>query len=175
MNRYLRKIKSGFLFIKKRIKYGFRWWLSKKAKHSVLVWMFPGLRAKIWKWCGVNMGKNVDIGWEVYLDIMYAKYLTVEDDVWITNRAIVFCHKRDMSKYYIGSRYKECPQVPRPTVIKKGALVSTGAMIMPGVTVGEGAIVGAGAVVTRDVPAWTIVTGVPAKVVKYLEEKPKDE
>ena len=37
-------------------------------------------------------------------------------------------------------------------------------MIMPGVTIGEGAIVGGGAVVTKDVPAWTVVAGVPAKL-----------
>ena len=42
--------------------------------------------------------------------------------------------------------------------------------IMPGVTVGEGAIVGAGSLVVRDVPAWTIVTGNPAKVVKEIGE-----
>ena len=56
-------------------------------------------------------------------------------------------------------------------VIKKGASISVNATIMPGVTIGEGAIVGAGALVTKDVPAWTIVAGVPAKVIKVLEER----
>jgi acetyltransferase-like isoleucine patch superfamily enzyme len=41
---------------------------------------------------------------------------------------------------------------------------------MPGVTVGENSIVSAGAVVTKDVPANTIVAGIPAKVIKTIEE-----
>lgn len=43
-------------------------------------------------------------------------------------------------------------------------------MIMPGVTVGEGAIVGAGSLVTKDIPAWTIAAGRPAKVVKLIPQ-----
>ena len=43
--------------------------------------------------------------------------------------------------------------------------------VMPGVTIGEGAIVGAGSLVTRDIPAWTIAAGRPAKVVKHIPER----
>lgn len=171
MNRYVIKIKNGFSFIGKRIKYGFRWWLSKQAKHSVIVWMIPGLRTKIWRWCGAKVGNNVDIGWEVFLDVMYAKYLTVEDDVWITNRSFILCHRRMVNDYRIGDRYKSHPTKPRPVVIKKGAAIGTAAVIMPGVTIGRGAIVGAGALVTKDVPDWTIVAGVPAKVIRTLEPR----
>lgn len=45
-------------------------------------------------------------------------------------------------------------------------------MIMPGVTVGEGAIVGARAMVTKDIPAWSLALGSPAKVVKYFGDEP---
>ena len=44
-------------------------------------------------------------------------------------------------------------------------------MVLPGVTIGEGAIVGAGSMVTKDIPAWTIATGRPAKVVKEIRKK----
>ncbi len=45
--------------------------------------------------------------------------------------------------------------------------IGHGAIVMPGVTVGNGAIVGSGAVVTKDVPAFSIVVGVPAKLVRF--------
>ena len=55
--------------------------------------------------------------------------------------------------------------------MKRGCLIGMGSMVMPGVTVGEGAIVGAGSLVTKDIPAWTIATGRPAKVVKQIQQR----
>ena len=53
------------------------------------------------------------------------------------------------------------------TVIGDGCWIGSRAMIMQGVTLGEGAVVATGAVVTKDVPPYAIVGGVPAKVIKY--------
>ena len=50
-----------------------------------------------------------------------------------------------------------------------------GSIIMPGVTVGEGAVVGAGSVVVKDVPAWSIATGNPAKVVKQIKKRTDEQ
>ncbi len=50
-------------------------------------------------------------------------------------------------------------------VMGKYSFVAANAVVMPNITIGEGAVVGAGAVVTKDVQPWTIVAGVPAKVI----------
>ena len=53
-----------------------------------------------------------------------------------------------------------------PVVIHDDVWIGLNAVILQGVTIGRGAIIGAGAVVTRDIPAWSVVCGVPAKVVR---------
>ena len=51
------------------------------------------------------------------------------------------------------------------TRVESGASIGSNATIVGGVTIGAGALVGAGAVVTKDVPPYTIVAGVPARVI----------
>jgi len=55
-----------------------------------------------------------------------------------------------------------------PIVIGRNVWIGAGATVLHGVTVGEDAVIAAGAVVTRDVPARTLVAGVPARVVRHL-------
>lgn len=56
-----------------------------------------------------------------------------------------------------------------PVKICNKVWIGFNAIILKGVTIGEGAIVAAGAVVTKDVPAWTVVAGNPATIVKKIE------
>lgn len=53
-------------------------------------------------------------------------------------------------------------------ILKRGSWIGTGAIILPNVTIGEGAIVGAGTVVTKSVEPYTVVAGVPARVIRRL-------
>ncbi len=64
---------------------------------------------------------------------------------------------------------------PEAVVIGDDVWIGTRAIILPGVTIGRGAIIGAGAVVTKDVPDYAIVGGVPAKVIRYRPGAPGHE
>ena len=58
--------------------------------------------------------------------------------------------------------------ITKPILIMRNAWIGAGATILPGVTVGENAVVAAGAVVSKDVPANTVVGGIPAKLIKSI-------
>ncbi len=59
-----------------------------------------------------------------------------------------------------------------PIVVEDDAWLGMGVKVLDGVTIGKGAVVGAGAVVTKDVPPYAIVAGVPAKVIRYRGQAP---
>lgn len=64
----------------------------------------------------------------------------------------------------IPERYKSFRR--EPVILEKDSFIGANATVLPGVRVGEGGVVGANSLVTKDVPAWTVVLGVPAKEVR---------
>ena len=71
--------------------------------------------------------------------------------------------------YAFGS--SEADRQTAPIWIKDNAWIATKAILLPGVTIGEGAVIGVGALVTTDVPDRAVVAGVPARIIRYLEEE----
>ena len=84
-----------------------------------------------------------------------------------------------VSTYPFHAFFPGCEELPDQTttkgdvVIGNDVWVGQGAMILSGVTIGDGACVAAGSVVTRDVPAYSIVAGTPAKVVRLRFDSSK--
>ncbi|WP_026574716.1 2,3,4,5-tetrahydropyridine-2,6-dicarboxylate N-acetyltransferase [Bacillus sp. UNC438CL73TsuS30] len=67
------------------------------------------------------------------------------------------------------------PPSAKPVVIEDDVVIGANAVVLEGVTVGKGSVVAAGAVVTDDVPANTVVAGIPAKKIKDIDEKTKSK
>lgn len=128
--------------------------------------MFPGMRAALHRLRGVSIGERVFIGIDVLIDDADPWGVVIEDDVTVLARAVILAHA-----YYprhLQGVLEEASGRSGVT-LKRGSYVAVGAVILPGVTVGEHAVVGAGAVVTKDVPAYAVVAGSPAKVVRTFE------
>lgn len=108
----------------------------------------------------ITLGKNVFINHACsFLDL---GSITIEDDVLIGPRVNLVTENHPLDPADRQSL------LLKSIVIKRNAWIGAGATILPGVTIGENAVVAAGAVVSKDVPANTIVGGVPAKHIKHL-------
>lgn len=117
---------------------------------------------------GCTIGKNVLIGHSVSIDYGNTDLILIEDEVIITNNCTLLCHRRDLSSYKKGDSAYNLPYIKRSIILRKGCQIGMGSIIMPGVEIGEGAIIGAHSVVTKNIPAWTVAAGSPAKIIKEL-------
>ncbi len=117
---------------------------------------FVGGQAKLGN--GVKLECNIDV-WDL---------VTLEDYVFVGPSAVFTNDINPRAKY----PKKKYPQFGKwiPTLVKEGASIGANATIVCGNTIGRYAMIGAGAVVTRDVPDYAIVAGVPAKVIGWICE-----
>ncbi|MFC5631193.1 MULTISPECIES: DapH/DapD/GlmU-related protein [Streptococcus] len=110
----------------------------------------------------IQFGKNIYVNKDVFLVDLGGIF--IEDDVLIGPRAKLISVNHPLT-----SRDRHKLEL-KSVRIKKNAWIGADATILPGVTVGENAVVAAGAIVSKDVPANTVVAGVPAKVIKIIED-----
>lgn len=109
-----------------------------------------------------SIGKNCKISSHTFI----CEGVHIEDDVFVGHNVTFINDKFPRSVNIDGSMQTESDWKVVETHVKKGASIGSSATIMCGITIGENSIVGAGAVVTKNVPADSIVAGVPAKIVK---------
>ncbi|MFZ2322574.1 MAG: acyltransferase [Ignavibacteriaceae bacterium] len=111
-----------------------------------------------------SVGKNCKISSHTFI----CEGVHIGDNVFIGHNVTFINDKHPRAANPDGSLQTEADWQVVETFIKNGASVGSSSTILCGITVGENAIVGAGAVVTKNVPANTIVAGVPAKVIRKV-------
>ncbi|TVL99737.1 MAG: acetyltransferase [Candidatus Brocadia sp. WS118] len=144
--------------------------LQMLAKSSVIIIPAPlavrVLRPMLHRWRGVKVGRNVSIDQEVIFDSVYPEKIHLADGCIIANGVQIIVHKRDFSDYKEGDNVNDLGYIITDTYVGRGATIGIGAIILGGITIGDGAVVAAGALVTKDVEPYTLVAGVPAKLIR---------
>lgn len=110
------------------------------------------------------IGNNCYIGDDVLLDCRGK--IIMEDHVTISERSNIVTHIN--VGYPDHPLQKKYPTKEGSVKIYRGAYIGIASTILPGVTIGKESIVAAGAVVVKDVPAYSVVAGVPARMVKKI-------
>jgi len=118
------------------------------------------LRVRLYRVMGAQVGHDVYIGVDTYLDDRYPELITFEDDSGPSFRSTYITHGETYDAQGKRIRYVA------PIVVKEGAWAGSNVVVCPGVTIGRGAVVGSGSVVTDDVPDYAVVVGNPARVIK---------
>ena len=113
---------------------------------------------------GLDLGDECFLGDECLLDL--AEGIRLERQVTFAERVLVLTHTN--VGYADHPLQAHFPAVAAPVVVEQGSFVGAAATLLPGIRIGARAFVAAGSVVTADVPAATLVAGVPARVVRAL-------
>jgi UDP-2-acetamido-3-amino-2,3-dideoxy-glucuronate N-acetyltransferase len=134
---------------------------------------------RIWHWVHVSAGARIGRGCSLGQNVFIANRVTIGDNVKIQNNVSVYDNVTLEDDVFCGpsmvftnvynprsavSRKEEY----RDTTVRQGATLGANCTIVCGVTIGEYAFVGAGAVVSRDVAAYALMVGVPARRIGWM-------
>lgn len=113
-----------------------------------------------------DCGQNITVGKNVFINsccnFQDQGGITIGDGSQIGHKVTLTTLNHGLTPEDRGTLY------PAPIAIGKNIWIGAAATIVPGVTIGDNSIIGAGSVVTKDVPANTVVAGVPAKVIRMF-------
>lgn len=133
---------------------------------DTMIWHFCHVLGNVQIGAKCRIGQNVVIGPDVSIgnnvkiqnNVSVYRGVTLEDDVFC-GPSMVFTNVNTPRSAYPRNR----PEDDLKTIVRRGASIGANATIVCGNTIGEHALVGAGSVVTRDVPAYALVYGNPAR------------
>jgi UDP-2-acetamido-3-amino-2,3-dideoxy-glucuronate N-acetyltransferase len=138
-----------------------------------------GSGTRIWHFCHVNAGAVIGSGCSLGQNVVVMPRVRIGNNVKIQNNVSVyegvtleddvFCGPSCVFTNILNPRSAVSRKgAYLPTLVRRGASIGANATIVCGLTIGEYAFIGAGAVVTRDVPAYALMVGVPARAVGWM-------
>lgn len=138
-----------------------------------------GEGSRIWHWVhvcsGARIGKDCSLGQNVFVGnkVIIGNQVKIQNNVSVYDNVTledgVFCGPSMVFTNVFNPRSLiERRAEYRDTLVKEGVTLGANCTIICGVTIGENAFIGAGAVVTKDVPAFALMVGVPAKQIGWI-------
>jgi acetyltransferase-like isoleucine patch superfamily enzyme len=163
------------------------------ANHLPRLWLFDRYRAAAYRLAGLSVGRGSTIYGPVHVrPYGGCRYVTIGSDTFLNIDAaftVVYDRVRIGDRVQIGPRVsfetmghglvyvpgKGRGRTSAPIVVEDEVWIGANAVILQGVTIGRGAVVAAGAVVNRDVAPYTLVGGVPARVLRDLSAPARED
>lgn len=139
-----------------------------------------GSGSKIWQFVVILEGAKLGSGCNICANTLIEGDVVIGDDVTIKSGVQVWDGSRIEDSVFIGPnvtftndifpRSKKQPENYMGITLKRNSSIGANATLLAGITIGEYAMVGAGSVVTKDVPAYSVVVGNPAKVIRKISK-----
>lgn len=118
----------------------------------------------------ISLGHEVTLNAGVKLQASQDATIDLGDGVVVSYNAIILTAGLHVDVKKRGIHRRDREHISDPVIIKNQVWIGANAIILPGVIIGQGAVIAAGSVVTENVQAYTLVGGVPAKLIKRVDE-----
>jgi len=115
----------------------------------------------IWNNSTIDYGCSIGNRVKIHCNVYVAQFTILEDEVFLAPGVTI-----------ANDPHPECGLCMRGPTIKQGAKIGVNVTLLSHITIGQGALIGAGSVVTRDIPAYTVAYGNPAKPHGLVDELP---
>ncbi len=188
------RLRTNFYLAKRACWYGFYYFFARHLPVSYRYqplgkfarWCRAAACRRLFRYCGakVNVERGADFytGWEIEIgdnsglginctvpfNLKLGRDVMMGPDVYIVGENHAFA-RDDVAMRLQGKTN------PARVRIEDDVWIGARVIVLPGVTIGKGAIVGAGAVVTKDVPAYAVCAGNPARVIRFRKSEPESE
>lgn len=162
LNRMKVRILKIFLTTTFFNRYNKKWYSKLGVKGNI--YRFSPLTTVIGKYANITLGHQAEINTGCFL--LASEKITIGNNTALAYQVTILTSANPNGLY--SKLVRVYPQLKKPVIIGNDCWIGARATILPGVTIGNYCVVAAGSVVNKNVPDYTVVAGVPAKVIKQL-------